>query len=80
MDYLGKINVNKLTKYDTLLKSEFFNKGVLTMKKKLTLLITASILTIAMLGACSSSSTSQANQSSTSKVTTKKDSTSKNTS
>jgi cytochrome c oxidase subunit 2 len=45
------------------------------LKKKLTLLITASILGIVMLSACGSNS-SQANQSSTAKVATKKDETS----
>ncbi|WML53317.1 cupredoxin domain-containing protein [Neobacillus sp. PS3-12] len=49
------------------------------MKKKITLLITASILSIVMLSACSSNS-SQTNQSSTAKVATKKDETSNSTS
>jgi cytochrome c oxidase subunit 2 len=49
------------------------------LKKKITLLIAASILGIAMLSACGSNS-SQANQSSTAKVATKKDETSNSTS
>lgn len=48
------------------------------MKKKITLLIAASILSIAMLSACGSNS-NQANQSSTAKVATKKDKTSNST-
>jgi cytochrome c oxidase subunit 2 len=49
------------------------------LKKKITLLITASILSIAMLSACGSNS-SQANQSSTAKAATKKDENSNSTS
>jgi cytochrome c oxidase subunit II len=49
------------------------------LKKKITLLFTASILSIAMLSACGSNA-SQASQSSTAKVATKKDETNSSTS